>query len=202
MCLDLFLPEASKMTKYMPPLTTSREEFLKGGTDELFREAIYTWVLSVERLLKCRNAFARILSLTSSQFAVFMGVASQQTTTGVTIKDLAKHVALASTHVTTEIGRLESRGLLVKRTNAKDRRSVLVSLTPKGEKEIERITPVVRETNDILFRDVGLNSLVKAHVMALKVVANSADALVHVRSASAKTAKKKVRGAAAREARI
>jgi DNA-binding MarR family transcriptional regulator len=190
------------MMKYKPPRTTSREEFLKDGTDELFREAIYTWVLSVERLLKCRSAFARILGLTSSQFTVLMGVASQQKTTGVTIKDLAKHVALASTHVTTEIGRLEAWGLLTKRINVEDRRSVLVSLTPKGEREIERITPVVRETNDILFRNVGLNSLVKAHIMALKVVANSTDALVHVRAASAKTTRKKAKGATARKTSI
>lgn len=33
------------MTDHMPPLTTSREDFLKDGSDQLFREAIYTWVL-------------------------------------------------------------------------------------------------------------------------------------------------------------
>lgn len=181
------------MNDHMPPLTTSREDFLKDGSDQLFREAIYTWVLSVEKLLKCRSAFARILGLTSSQFAVLMGVASQQQSKGVTIKDLAEHVALASTHVTTEIGRLEAKGLLVKRSNTEDRRSVLVSLTELGEAEIARVTPVVRETNDLLFRNVGLNGLVKAHIMALKVVANSEMALAHIRKVPTAAKKPKAR---------
>lgn len=178
------------MSQYEPSYTTSREDFLKDGTDQLFREAIYTLVLSVERLLKCRSSFARILGLTSSQFAVLMGVASQQGTGGVTIKDLAEHVALASTHVTTEIGRLEAKGLLVKRSNESDRRSVLVSLSPRGIKEIERITPTVRETNDMLFRDVTLRGLINSHVVAKQIVANSDEALSHVRRVAAKASRK------------
>lgn len=177
------------MQRYEPPFTTSREEFLKDGTDQLFREAIYTLVLSVERLLKCRSSFARILGLTSSQFAVLMGVASQQGERGVTIKDLAEHVALAATHVTTEIGRLEAKGLLTKRSNESDRRSVLVSLTPRGMKEIERITPVVRETNDMLFSNVTLRGLVNTHVVARQIVGNSDEALSYVRRAAAKAAR-------------
>jgi DNA-binding MarR family transcriptional regulator len=182
---------------YEPPPTTSREEYFKDGTDQLFREAIYTWVLSVERLLKCRKAFARILGLTSSQFVVLMGVATLQKARGVTIKDVAKHVALASTHVTTEIGRLEAKGLLVKRANQSDGRSVLVSLTRKGEMQIERVSPTVRETNDVLFRDVTLKRLINAHIVAIKLVANSSDALTFLRKATASTAKKPRRRAVA-----
>jgi DNA-binding MarR family transcriptional regulator len=176
--------------QYHPPPTTSREEFFKDGTDQLFREAIYTWVLSVERLLKCRKAFARISGLTSSQFVVLMGVAAQQKAHGVTIKDVAQHVALASTHVTTEIGRLEAKGLLVKKENQSDRRSVLVSLTRKGENLIEQVSPIVRETNDVLFRDVPLKRLINAHVVAIRLVANSSDALTFLRKATVSTAKK------------
>lgn len=177
------------MPKYESPLTTSREEFLKDGTDQLFREAIYTLVLSVDCLLKCRSSFARILGLTSSQFAVLMGVASQQGDRGVTIKDLAEHVALASTHVTTEIGRLEAKGLLVKRNNENDRRSVLVSLSPEGIRQIERVTPTVREVNDLLFRDVTLRRLVNTHILAKQIVTNADEALSYARLAATKAAK-------------
>jgi DNA-binding MarR family transcriptional regulator len=172
------------MPDYKPPLTTSREEFLKDGTDQLFREAIYTWILSVERLLKCRTAFSKMLGLTSSQFTVLMGVASQQKSQGVTIKDLAKHVALASTHVTTEVGRLKAKGLVIKKNNDNDRRSVLVFLSRKGEQSIERVTPIVRSVNDLLFQDVSLRGLVKAHIVANKIVANSGEALAYLRQAS------------------
>ena len=178
------------MPRFHPPLTTSREEFLKDGTDQLFREAIYALALSVEKLLSCRNVFARILHLTPSQFAVLMGVASQQGGRGVTIKDLAAHLAMAPTHVTTEIGRLEAKGLLLKRSNEADRRSILVTLTSKGEKEVEQVSPVVREVNDILFHNISVKSLINAHVVANKIITNSADALSQARKAAASMARK------------
>jgi len=166
---------------YKPPLTISRADFLNDGSDADFREAIYTIVLSVDRLLKCRNAFARILGLTSSQFAVLMGVGSRQKSKGVTIKAVAEHVSLASTHVTTEIGRLESKGLLVKRENEADGRSILVSLTPNGEAAISRIAPIVRDVNDLLFRHIDARSLDNAQKAARRIVFNSDDALALLR---------------------
>ena len=178
------------MPRFHPPLTTSREEFLKDGTDQLFREAIYALALSVEKLLSCSNVFARILHLTPSQFTVLMGVASQKGGRGVTIKDLAAHLAMAPTHVTTEIGRLEAKGLLLKRSNEVDRRSILVTLTSKGEKEVEQVSPVVREVNDILFHNISVKSLINAHVVANKIIANSADALSQARKAAASMARK------------
>ena len=173
------------MHSFNPPLTTSRPEFLADGSDQLFREAIYALALSVEKLLACRSIFARVLQLTPSQFAVLMGIASQQHEHGVTIKDLAEHLSMAPTHVTTEIGRLEAKGLLAKRRNEADRRSILVTLTSTGEEKVARISPMVRETNDILFQTVGVKSLISTHIVANKIVANSAEAYSHARKAAA-----------------
>lgn len=173
------------MKSFTPQPTTSRPEFLVDGTDQLFREAIYSLALSVEKLLSCRSIFAQVLRLTPSQFAVLMGVASQQREMGVTIKDLAEHLSMAPTHVTTEIGRLEAKGLLTKRRNEADRRSILVTLTLKGEEKVGRISPVVRETNDILFQNVSVKSLISTHIVANKIVANSAEAYSHARKVAA-----------------
>ncbi|MGX1309838.1 DNA-binding MarR family transcriptional regulator [Amorphus suaedae] len=189
---------------YKQPLTTSRDDFLDNGSDVTFREAIYTLVLSVDQLLKCRDAFARALGLTSSQFAVLMGVASQQKSQGVAIKVLAEHVSLASTHVTTEVGRLERKGLLLKQGLEADRRMVLVSLTPAGEQAIDRIAPLVRDVNDLLFQNVSPSALSRAHRVARTIVANSPEALElarkHARAAEAKPAPRR-RTNAAQDAR-
>jgi DNA-binding MarR family transcriptional regulator len=83
-----------------------------------------------------------------------MGVAYTQVDTGVTIASLALHVQLAATHVTTEVGRLVTRGLLEKRDNPKDRRSVLVRLTKAGERTVQDLAPFMRSINDILFDGV------------------------------------------------
>jgi DNA-binding MarR family transcriptional regulator len=147
--------ERARETGFEIPVTISRAAFLRDGTDAAFRETIYTMVRALDGLMRCREVFARHLGLTGSQFAVLMGVAYRQGETGVTIRDLAEHVRLAPTHVTTEVGRLIRRRLLVKRRNAADGRSVLVSLSPAGENAVRDVSPVLRQINDTLFRDIG-----------------------------------------------
>lgn len=170
-----------KTTSYRPPRTVSRAEFLVDGLDSDFRASIYALVQCVGWLLACRDAFGQQLALTPNQFAVLMGVAHRQGTAGITIRELADHVALASTHVTTEVGRLERGGLLNKRPSVQDRRSVCVSLTSYGEAEIARVTPFVRTVNDALFRDVDAPSLAVVHRVARQIVVNSETALAEVR---------------------
>jgi DNA-binding MarR family transcriptional regulator len=140
---------------FVLPATVSHPELLTGGHDDGFRETLYMMVLSLGRLLTCREAFGRALGLTGSQFAVLIGTAYQQNTSGVTIRVLADHVMLAPTHVTTEVGRLIRKGLLVKRPNEEDGRSVLVSLSPRGEAALVELTPFLRRVNDLLFQNVS-----------------------------------------------
>jgi DNA-binding MarR family transcriptional regulator len=166
---------------YRPPVTISREDFLVGGSDASFRSTIYTLVQCVSRLLACRDAFGRELDLTPSQFAVLMGVAHAQGEEGVTIRELAEHVALAPTHVTTEVGRLENAGFLTKRQSSTDRRSVRVSLLPHGQAEIARVAPFVRLVNDTLFRGIDARSLGIARQVARQLILNSETALAEIR---------------------
>jgi DNA-binding MarR family transcriptional regulator len=166
---------------YKAPATISRDEFLVDGSDRDFRRSIYALVQCVGRLLACRDAFGKELDLTPSQFAVLMGVAHSQGSDGITIRELSEHVALASTHVTTEVGRLERAGLLTKRPSKTDRRSVCVSLTRQGEEEIARVTPFIRRINDVLFRDIDATSLAVAYRVARQLIINSEGALAEVR---------------------
>ena len=139
----------------MPPLTVSHPALLVAGSDEAFREALYLMVLTFGRLQTCREAFGRAIALTGSQFAVLIGTAYRQQTAGVSIRALADHVQLAPTHVTTEVGRLIAKGLLSKRANERDRRGVLVSLTPGGEAAITELAPFLRRVNDLLFANIS-----------------------------------------------
>jgi DNA-binding MarR family transcriptional regulator len=140
---------------YVPPLSVSHRALLLHGKDEAFRDLIYSMVLSFGRLLSCREAFGREIGLTGSQYTVLIGVAHRQGSQGVSIRALAEHVLLASTHVTTEVGRLIRKGLLQKRPNRDDRRSVLVSLSPRGQRVLEGLAPFLRQINDTLFQDIG-----------------------------------------------
>src|SRR4051812_42419769 len=99
---------------YRSPRTISRKQALVRGSDDQFRRMVYALVQCVSRLSAFRDVFGKELGVTPSQFAVLMGVAHCQGDLGVTIRDLADHVAMASTHVTTEVGRLKRKGLLRK----------------------------------------------------------------------------------------
>lgn len=157
---------------YRPPVTISRSDFLRDDDDTRFRESIYVLVQALGRLQVCREAFGRRLGLSASQFAVLIGTAYRQGDSGVTIRDLADHVALASTHVTTEVGRMIRLGLLVKRPNTRDRRSVLVTLTPRGERAVDEVVPFIRRVNDLLFEGITAEELEAMRGFARKLLRN------------------------------
>ena len=164
-----------------PPLTTSRKEVLTDGSDEQFRRMVYALVQSVSRLLAFRDVFGRELDITPSQFTVLMSTAHCQGTTGVAIRDIADHAAMAATHVTTEVGRLKRKGLISKRPSPSDGRSVLVSLSPAGRKSIERVTPLIQDINDILFEHLDLKSMTLIHDFAKRLIFNAELAMGEVR---------------------
>lgn len=173
-------PDKSE-TYFVPPRTISNPDLLHQGRDDTFREMLYTMVLAFSRLSTCREAFGREMGLTGNQYAVMMGVAYQQGSSGVTIRALADHVQLASTHVTTEVGALIRKGLLKKTHNLSDRRSVLVYLTKAGEAAIEEVTPFVRKVNDLLFEDFSKTEMESVHRFLSKFILNSEYALAELR---------------------
>ena len=64
---------------------------LAAGSDLSFRETLYQMVFAFSRLMSCREAFGRQLSLTASQFIVLIGTAYRQGAEGVSIRALAEH---------------------------------------------------------------------------------------------------------------
>lgn len=84
---------------------------------------------------------------------------------------------MQSTHVTTQAGALVRKGLLRKRPNLKDGRSVLLCLTAKGEKAMGLIAPRRQEFNDAFFVGVSRRSLFSSAKFLEQVTANSEKAL-------------------------
>lgn len=167
--------------RFSPPLTISSPELLIGGSDDQFREVVYLFVKILGRFISCREAFGGSINLTGSQFAVLVGVAYRQGENGVTVKELSRHVQLAPTHVTTEVGRLNHKGLLDKKMGTEDRRSVLVSLTPDGEAAVASVASFCRRINDLLFDGVTATELAAARATFEKLSRNSEYALAEIK---------------------
>lgn len=166
---------------FAPPPTVSHAALLVAGSDVAFRETLYLMVLAFSRLTACREAFGRALGLTGSQFAVLFGIAYRQGRDGVSIRRLAEHVQLASTHVTTEVGRLVRQGLLAKAENPRDRRGVLVKLSQRGEAAVRQVAPFLRRVNDRLFQGISRAEIESLDQFLHVFARNGEDALAEIR---------------------
>ncbi|MEI8152339.1 MAG: MarR family transcriptional regulator, partial [Hyphomicrobiales bacterium] len=166
---------------FVPPPTVTLPPMLKSGGDVAFRETLYLMVLAFGRLNACREAFGRSIGLTASQFIVLIGTAYRQGAEGVSIRALADHTQLAATHVTTEVGRLIGKGLLTKRPSTRDRRSVLVRVSPKGEDAIRSVNPLLRRVNDLLFAGVAREDFAVVSRFLEQFGLNSEAALAEIR---------------------
>src|SRR5262249_24183548 len=128
---------------FVPPATITLPAMLSAdGSDLAFRETLYQMIFALDRLTSYREASGREIGLTASQSLVLIGTAYRQGREGVSIRALADHTQLAATHITTEVGRLIDKGLLIKSANPHDRRGVLVRLTPKGEAAVGAVNPL------------------------------------------------------------
>lgn len=168
----------------MPPATITLPQMLLSGNDLAFRETLYLMFHAFGRLTSFRDGFGKTLSLTASQFIVLIGTAYRQGSEGVSIRALSDHTQMAATHVTTEVGRLIGKGLLTKSANERDRRGVLVRLTPKGETAVLAVNPLLRRVNDRLFQNVSREDFATVSRFLTTFALNSEYALAELRHAA------------------
>jgi DNA-binding MarR family transcriptional regulator len=142
---------AASAGESFPPLTISLKSFVKDGSDREFRRLIYA-------LTRLKNQFARHAKL----FAAYMGVTEAQTmmmriiaeTPDMTVGQLAQRLYVTSPFVTIEIGGLVKKNIVEKLPNESDRRSMFLSLTPKGKSLLCELTPIMRKGADVHFRSL------------------------------------------------
>ncbi len=164
-----------------PPVTVTLPDHLDDGSCQDFRHSIYLFVHAASRLAEMRSAFAQEISVTPNQFLILMCIAYQADDEGLTVAAIAAELGLASTHVTTDVGRLANRGLVEKRPNEADKRSVLVSLTDGGRDTINKVAPLLQEINDILFRDISVEERRAVAIVSEKLIRNSERAAAELR---------------------
>lgn len=136
---------------YRPPLSVTRPEILRDGSDSAFRELIWGLLVVARRLHKFPEIFGRRIGISSAQYAVLIATAHIQGGAGIGIRALADYMHLPAPHITTIVGRLVDAGLLAKRQNPADGRGVLVSMTGAGDAALRELAPFQQQINDVLF---------------------------------------------------
>jgi DNA-binding MarR family transcriptional regulator len=166
-----------RVRPFRAALSVSHDAMLVDGDDETFRHVLFLTRLAADRLATFREAIGRMIGLSGNQYVILLSIAHAQGQGGVTVRDVARYTLMASTHVTTQAGALIKRGLIRKRPHGKDRRSVLLSLTPKGEQAMNTIAPVRQKFNDAFFVGISRSALLATGNVLEQVAANSERAL-------------------------
>jgi len=165
---------------YHPPLTITRRALLVGGSDTEFRRMIHRLSVVEERLRHARTYLGRRIGLSGPQYMLLVSVAYLQGATGIAVRSLAKDLRVTSAFITSESGRLIGRGLLAKRTNPHDSRSILISVTAAGRRRIEALIPEVRKVNNLFFGHVGVGSFRHAKSFLDQLADGSAQAMTYI----------------------
>jgi MarR family transcriptional regulator, organic hydroperoxide resistance regulator len=134
------------------PATASRQALLEGGNDDHFRQLVYDLLTISVRMETVREHLARRLGVSGPQYSILMAVARLQNGHGVRVGTIAKALHVTSAFIATETGRLARLGLLSKSPNPKDRRGILLALTPRGHAGLVKLGPEIRAVNDDFFR--------------------------------------------------
>lgn len=139
-------------TSFKLPRTVSRRALLDAdGEETRFRQLTYDLVTVAGHLETLRSYLGSCMGLTGPQYSIVMCVAEHQHADGIAVGAVAKHLHVSGAFVTGEVWKLEAGGILAKRANPADRRSVLLTLAPKGMQAVRDVGTRLRSVNDHFF---------------------------------------------------
>lgn len=133
------------------PLTISRPELLSAGRDRQFRHLVHGLFGFAAHHERIRSGHARVIGLAGIEYTVLIAIAHLSQDGDVNVKTVADHLYLSGAFITAVVGRLLRHGLVIKKTDASDRRRVTLTVSAQGRAALERLAPIQRKVNDIEF---------------------------------------------------
>jgi DNA-binding MarR family transcriptional regulator len=157
------------------------------GTGQRFRQLVNDLFTIAARMDTVRARFSQLVGVTPPQYSILMTVAQLDGQGGATVRRVAELTHVSGAFVTAESGKLVRLGLLHKRPNPADGRSVLLSLTARGVAALEAALPHIRAVNDAFFGRLSAEEFAVLSASAARIVEASAAAvlLAHALSAAA-----------------
>lgn len=170
------MPKRPRRPEIWPPLTISRRELLADGSDRDFRVLVEDMVQFSARLQAIREGLAACMALTPPHFKIIMTL-SHAETPEMTATALSSQLRVSMPFIATETAKLEQLGLISRRRNPDDARSVLISLTAAGRNRVFEAAPRVCEINDRLFASLSRSGMRQLGAMTKALLACADDAL-------------------------
>jgi DNA-binding MarR family transcriptional regulator len=177
------LDKAPDVAPYSLPATVSRATLLDGGSDGRFRALVADLFTIASRMERVREHLGGRMGISAPQYSLMVAVAHLQGQNGVSVGALAQALHVTSAFVASETGKLARSGLLLKRTNPRDRRGMLLSVAPRGRLALDRLSAEIRAVNDLFFGSLDSASFVALSAAAGALVGSSSKALHHIAAA-------------------
>lgn len=118
--------------------------------------------------------FARYVDVSVPQFLVLRELQDAPLST---VGQIAARLEVTSQFVTIETGKLIDKGLVEKRPNEADRRSVVLALTGTGRTLLEEVAPLRCQTNERMFGSLSTEQIVQLEAVIGTVLADGREAL-------------------------
>jgi DNA-binding MarR family transcriptional regulator len=139
------------------------------GKDEDFRRMVDRMVQFSVVLQRIREGLARGMGVSPPQYSMLMHLARSENG-ALTTSQVAESLDVTLAFVVTESNKLAAKGLVERRRNPQDARSVFICLTAQGRRTISEAAPIICKVNDLLFRSLSrdaMQSLADTHASLL-----------------------------------
>ena len=111
--------------------------------------------------------------LTTQQWAVLGALSRPKVQGGMSVSDLARYLLVSRQNLAGVISRLERDGHIRSTTDARDRRSRLVTMTRSGSRVwVAQAQPKIRDYYEQVLADFSLNDIAHTLHYMLKILAN------------------------------
>lgn len=161
-------------------LTVGFPELLSAGSDAGFRDFVADLFAAASGMQAIRRALAKATGLTGSEIAVLLAIRRLSEAGSVSVKAIAEHLHVAGPHATTEIAKLVEAGFVTKQEDASDSRAVDIRLTNEGKRRLEKLTPLVRRVNDVLFEGVTSGEMEHVDRFFKRIIGKSTEAALRL----------------------
>jgi DNA-binding MarR family transcriptional regulator len=161
------------------PLSTTLAHFVRDGSDRELRQIIYDLTSLSALMVQNRGHFAAYIGVTDAQYMMMALIAE---TRDGTVGRVAEQLGVSSQFVTIEIAKLMKMGIVDKRANLADRRSMLLALSPKGQALLRELGPLRRKTNDLTFKSLTEDRAARLKAILADLIADARIALHELES--------------------
>ena len=169
---------------FRSPISISRKELLdkSGNTDKCFRQLIYDLSVAGNLLEVARQNLAQKLGVTSPQYNILMVIAQYQDKSGLQFTEVADHLHVTISHVTSEIKILEKDKWLCVATSPMDKRARMVKINQSAENMIIVLGTHQRLVNNHLFRNLTKSNFEKLCIVIAELVEDFTDTIAIIKS--------------------